>query len=71
IGRGIRGEQEGNRRGTGEELKYSGFDFAQPPGFDFAQPPGFDFAQPPGRCLSGVEGKEAEKFQEQVIDQYL
>ena len=25
----------------------------------------------PHRCLSGVEGKEAEKFQEQVIDQYL
>ena len=42
-------------------IQYSGFDFAQPPGFDFAQPPGFDFAQPPVRCLSGVEGNEAER----------
>ncbi|MCE1168507.1 MAG: hypothetical protein LWX70_10450, partial [Sphingobacteriia bacterium] len=60
-----------NRRGRQEELEYSGFDFAQLPGFDFAQLPGFDFAQPPGRCLSEVEGKEAEKFQEKVIDQDL
>ena len=38
-----------------------GFDFGQLPGFDFAQLPGFDFAQPPVRCLSGVEGNEAER----------
>ncbi|MCE1167753.1 MAG: hypothetical protein LWX70_06620, partial [Sphingobacteriia bacterium] len=46
---------EGNRRGTGEELEYSGF--------DNAQPPGFDNAQPPGRCLSEVEGKEVRKVE--------
>ncbi|MCE1167588.1 MAG: hypothetical protein LWX70_05770, partial [Sphingobacteriia bacterium] len=54
IGRGIRGEQEGNSRRRQEELEYSGFDFAQPPGRYLSGVEGF--AQPPGRYLSGVEG---------------